>query len=140
MNIAERYEMVEKEHGEGGFAKVSKQRDKILERLVAVKTLTLLDDEDSKARIIKEAKTLAAVSHSNIPAIYDVIFDEKEMTIFFQFIEGQSLQKIITDGAYPSMEEAKQWFIQVASALEHSHSRGIIHRDVKPSNIIISEK
>ena len=138
METDERYEIVDKEHGEGGFGKVSIQRDKILERLVAVKSLLLLDDKASRERFMREAKTLARMSHTNVPAIYDVRFSDESMRLYFEYVEGETLRQIISGGVYPSMDEAKRWFIQVASALDHAHSMGIIHRDVKPENIIIS--
>ncbi len=65
--MSDRYEIVDSGHGEGGFGKVSKQRDMYLERLVAVKSLKMLDDDESRERFIREAKTLARMSHPNIP-------------------------------------------------------------------------
>ncbi len=138
MQTDERYQMVETEHGGGGFGKISKQRDTILERLVAVKSLLILEDQSSRERFINEAKILARMSHPNIPAIYDVKFGKQDMRIYFEFIDGSNLREVIAEGSYPSMEEAKRWFSQVASALEHANSMGIVHRDVKPANIIIS--
>ncbi len=138
MQTDERYEVVDKEHGEGGFGKVSIQRDKILERLVAVKSLLLFEDEASRERFVREAKTLARMSHPNVPAIYDVRFSDESMRLYFEFVEGETLAQIISGGVYPSMDQARRWFIQVAFALDHAHSMGIVHRDVKPENIIIS--
>jgi serine/threonine protein kinase len=138
VDTEQRYEVIEDSHGEGGFGKISKQRDKFLERFVAVKRLHMLSDREAKARFVREAKTLARMSHTNIPAIYDVKFNENEMLIYFEFVEGSNLRRIITDGRIPSMECARRWFMQVGSALEHAHSLGIVHRDVKPENIIIS--
>lgn len=135
--MSDRYETIEEAHGEGGFGKISKYRDKELERLVAVKQLRLFDD-DAKERFRREAKTLAKMNHPNIPAIYDVEFGEKQMRIFFAFVDGKSLREVITAPVIPTMDRARRWFTQVAAALEHSHALEIIHRDVKPDNIIVS--
>jgi len=96
-----------------------------------VKSLLILEDESSRERFVNEAKILARMSHPNVPAIYDVKFGQQDMKIYFEFIDGSNLREVIPDGAYPSMEEAKRWFSQVAAALEHAHTMGIIHRDVK---------
>src|SRR5437763_1494625 len=116
-----RYEMVDQEHGEGGFGKVSKQRDKILGRLVAVKDLHWPENPELRERFAREAKVLARFSHPSIPAIYDVKFNDDRMTIYFEFIEGNSLSQIIKSDAPPSVEECRRWFIQVASALGHAY-------------------
>lgn len=136
-NPNERYETLNPLAGEGGFGKVSIQMDKFLERKVARKQLTLFD-EDSKARFAKEAKTLARLSHPNIPAIYDVKFSNHEMLIYCECIDGQTLRQIINSGDLPSPADAQRWFLQVASALQHAHESGVYHRDIKPDNIIIS--
>ena len=133
-----RYETVEDVHGEGGFGRIQKQQDKLLNRLVAVKELKLLDDAEARERFAREAKTLAKMSHPNIPSIYDVEFLTDSMRIYFQFIHGADLRKIIGDGVTPTIEQVRRWFIQVASALEHAHGLGVVHRDVKPANIIVS--
>ena len=133
-----RYEVIDEAHGEGAFGKIQKRRDKVLERFVAVKNLKLLQDPDAQARFIKEAKTLARMSHPNVPAIYDVEFLEKEMRIYFEFIDGENLRTLVTGENIPTVEHARRWFSQIASALSHVHSIGIIHRDIKPDNIIIA--
>ena len=138
MSTEERYEVIQEAHGEGGFGCVSKSRDKILDRLVAVKQLKVLDEE-AKERFRREAKALAKMSHPHIPAIYDVKFSDDRMEIYFAFVEGRPLRDIIKEGAIPSMDRARRWFTQVAAALEHAHGRGIVHRDVKPENIIVSD-
>ena len=138
MDINERYEMIDAAHGEGGFGKISKRRDKVLDRYVAVKQLRMLENVEARERFKREAKALARMSHPNVPAIYDVQFDEHEMYIYFAFIEGQALRKLIQGSTVPSLDRTRRWFTQVAAALEHAYSKGIVHRDVKPDNIVIS--
>lgn len=139
METDERYEIVDESHGKGGFGKVSKQRDKFLDRFVAVKQLHLIDDKEAKARFEREARTLARMSHPNVPAIYDVKFYGDSMHVYFEFLDGQTLSELIAQGAYPSMQDGRNWYLQIASALQHAHDLGIVHRDVKPGNIIVSE-
>lgn len=137
MKSESRYEVIDEKHGEGGFGKIQKQRDKVLDRTVAVKELKLIKDNEARERFIREAKTLARMTHPNIPSIYDVEFLPDKMQIYFEYIEGDNLRKRI--GTMPTIEQVRKWFIQVSSALSHAHDHGIIHRDVKPDNIIISE-
>ena len=138
MTNLDRYEMIDDAHGEGGFGKIQKRRDKILDRFVAVKQLKLYDDEKARERFKREATTLAKMSHPNIPAIYDVDFLQEEMWIYFEYIEGNNLKDVISEKTLPSIEQARRWFTHIGFALNHAHKRGIIHRDVKPANIIIS--
>ncbi|TKJ32312.1 MAG: hypothetical protein CEE38_23430 [Planctomycetes bacterium B3_Pla] len=138
METTERYRLIDEAHGEGAFGKIQKFQDVQLERIVAIKGLKLLDDPDAKERFIREAKTLAKMSHPNVPAIYDVKFFESEMQILFEFVEGQNLRKTITDKTIPTIKQVRRWFVQIALALDHAHGIGIVHRDVKPENIIIS--
>jgi serine/threonine-protein kinase len=117
---------------------VSKRRDKALERLVAVKQLKFVANADARERFKREAKALARMSHPNVPAIYDVQFDADKMYILFEFVDGQALRELIKAEATPPLEKVRRWFTQVAAALDHAHLKGIVHRDVKPENIIIS--
>jgi serine/threonine protein kinase len=126
--------------GSGGFGKVRKGRDLLLERDIAIKTLDPLAVEFTEPeveRFKREARVLASLSHPNIPAIYDVDFSPGKFSIVFQYIEGQTLRKIIEAGPV-QIGTARVWFHQIASALEHAHKLGIVHRDVKPENIIIT--
>ncbi len=136
-----RYTVETKAVGEGGFGKILRGRDSILERDVAVKTFNKVWEtasEPDKERFRREARTLAQMSSPNIPAIYDVISSDTEFKIIFQYIDGRNLRQIISAGTLPSTSDIRVWFDQIASALEHAHSKGIIHRDVKPENMIIS--
>jgi len=87
-------------HGAGGFAKIIKDKDNELDRDIAVKVLdqlaTEFGDED-RERFRREARILAKLSHSNIPAIYDIQFSEKTFLIIFQFIEGKTLREILNE-------------------------------------------
>ena len=135
-----RFSFASKPHGEGGFGRVIRGRDKELEREIAVKVLNplLAFETAERERFRREARTLARLSHPNIPAIYDVIFEPDEFLLVFQFVEGTNLRKVLEEEGAADITKAQTWFRQVASALEHAHALGIVHRDVKPDNIIIT--
>ena len=136
-----RYEFQEEMVGSGGFGKVRRGRDTELDREVAVKTLNPILSSLSEAeqeRFRREARTLAKLSHPNIPAVYDVDFSDGTFEIYFQFIAGQDLKKIIEQNGPAQLSAARAWFHQIASALDHAHRIGVIHRDVKPENIVIT--
>lgn len=128
-------------HGEGGFGRILKGRDQDLERDVAVKMLNPLVtrfDQADQERFRREARILASLSHPNIPAVYDVVTSGSEFQIIFQFIEGRTLKALVDEDGPANLGQALAWFRQIASALDHAHGRGVIHRDVKPANIIIT--
>jgi serine/threonine protein kinase len=134
-----RFEFDTTPHGSGGFAEIRKGRDIILERDVAVKVFRTPNDKfsvEEQERFKREARTLAKLSHPNIPSIYDVSFDE-ELLIISEFINGINLAEYLEEHGPCSITQAKLWFRQIASALNHAHMNGVIHRDIKPENIII---
>jgi len=136
-----RFALEQETHGAGGFAKVIKGRDTTLDRDVAVKIFDPLLSEFGPAeqeRFRREAKILAKLSHPNIPAIYDVDFTDSELRIIFQFIEGRTLKQLTDEEGPIQVTEARTWFHQLASAIQHAHSLGIVHRDIKPDNVIIT--
>lgn len=139
-----RYRIIDNLAGEGGFGRVAKARDTDLDRDVAIKTLDpLFKIEPSPQdieRFRREARTLARLSHPNIPAIYDVHFDEmaKEFRLIGEWIEGVTVLKSLRDRGVMSLDEVRKWFGNVCSALSHAHSKGIFHRDVKPANMVIT--
>ena len=138
------YRIIEEGAGEGGFGRVDKAEHIELERLVALKHLDPLFKDNPTPQDIerfrREAKTLAKFSHPNIPAIYDIKFDQKAgaFTIIFEWIEGPTVRQFLMDRGTMSVDQVRRWFPQVCSALTQSHERGIIHRDVKPSNLILT--
>lgn len=138
-----RFEIVQKLAGQGGFGVISKATDTELERDVAIKTLDPLFkniDSNDIERFKREAKTLAALSHPNIPSIYDVEFipEQKEFKIIYAWIEGVNLRRYLMEVGTLSLDDVKMYFANICSALTHSHQKGIIHRDIKPSNLIIT--
>ena len=139
--MTERFTFETTVHGQGGFGKIHKGRDNALERDIAIKILRLpagrFSGEENE-RFRREARTLAKLTHPNIPAIFDVVFQAEELRIVFQFIPGKNLRELLKEEGACKMGEVKQWFSQIAAALDHAHAMGIIHRDVKPENIIVT--
>jgi non-specific serine/threonine protein kinase len=134
------YEILEK-LGEGGMGVVYKALDTKLDRHVAIKFLPhhLQADPDAKTRFIHEAKAASALEHPNICSIYEI--DETpdhQMYMVMPSYDGQSLQDRIEDGPV-SVDEALEYVEQVASGLAKAHARGIVHRDIKPGNIFVTE-
>ena len=139
MILAERYEIISKV-GTGGMADVYKARDHKLNRLVAVKVLKpeFRDDKTFIAKFHKEAQAAAGLAHPNIVNVYDVGDDEGVNFIVMELVEGITLKDYIKKKGKLSVKEATSIAIQVSLGLEAAHNRNIVHRDVKPQNIIIS--
>ena len=137
--IGERYEVISRV-GSGGMADVYKSRDHKLNRLVAVKVLKpeFRADTTFVSKFQKEAQSAAGLSHPNIVNVYDVGEDRGLYYIVMELVEGITLKKYITKKGKLSIKEATSIAIQVSLGLEAAHNQGIIHRDVKPQNIIIS--
>ena len=139
MILGERYEIIS-EIGAGGMANVYKARDHKLNRLVAVKVLKpeFRDDKSFIAKFQKEAQAAAGLTHPNIVNVYDVGEDEGVNFIVMELVEGITLKDYITKKGKLSVKEATSIAIQVSLGLEAAHNSNIVHRDVKPQNIIIS--
>ncbi len=134
-----RYEILE-QLGGGGMAIVYKGRDAILNRLVTIKILRpeYTSDEDFVRRFRREAQSVASLSHPNIVSIYDVGREGEIQYLVMEYIDGENLKTVIKrEGAIPP-ERAVQIARQVCDALEHAHENKIVHRDVKPHNILIT--
>ena len=138
--IGNRYEIIKK-IGVGGMATVYKAKCNILKRYVAVKVLRdeFTTDEEFIKRFNTEAQAAASLTHPNIVSIYDVGHEDNIYYIVMELVQGKTLKDIINeDGALP-WKWALNVSIQVASALEMAHKNNIVHRDIKPHNIIITE-
>ena len=139
--LGNRYEIIEK-IGNGGMATVYKATDKVLKRYVAVKILRdeFTTDEEFIKRFEAEAQSAARLTHANIVSIFDVGVDENLYYIVMELIQGKTLKEIIIEERGPlPWKWSVNVAIQIASALEVAHRNNIIHRDIKPHNIIITE-
>ena len=139
--LGNRYEIIEK-IGNGGMATVYKATDKILKRNVAVKILRdeFTTDEEFIKRFEVEAQSAARLTHPNIVSIYDVGVEDNLHYIVMELIQGKTLKEIILEEKGPlPWKWSVNVTIQIASALETAHRNNIIHRDIKPHNIIITE-
>ena len=137
--IGNRYEVVEKV-GTGGMADVYRAMDHCLNRYVAVKILKNEYSEDTKfvTKFRQEAQAVACLSHPNVVAVYDVGEEQGMHFIVMEFVEGITLKSYIEKKGKLSVREAVGIGIQIASGLEAAHNSHIIHRDIKPQNILIS--
>ena len=139
--LGNRYEVIRK-IGDGGMAFVYEAKDRLLNRIVAVKVLRpeFVDDEEFLAKFKREAEAVANISHPNIVNVYDVGCDGKVNYIVMEYVDGQNLKEIIknegTLDEYTALDITKQ----IAKALGAAHKKGVIHRDIKPHNILISSE
>lgn len=143
--LGERYKLIEKV-GLGGMAVVYKAEDQLLRREVAVKILKDHFSEDSEFsdKFEIEAQSAASLSHPNIVSIYDVgseyINDNHVQYIVMELIKGKTLKQIIVERGTISNEDTVDYSIQIAEALRAAHKNNIIHRDIKPQNIMITDE
>lgn len=137
--LGERYELLEKT-GEGGMALVYKARDRVLGRVVAVKILKpeFSKDINFVEKFKTEAQAAAKLSHPNIVNIYDVGQDGDIHYIVLEFVEGYTLKELIDKEAPLDIKKAVDIAIMVCDGIHHAHERGIIHKDIKPHNILIT--
>ncbi|MFS0727768.1 Stk1 family PASTA domain-containing Ser/Thr kinase [Paenibacillus sp. 1P07SE] len=138
--LSGRYEIVEQVGG-GGMALVYKAHDVLLNRHVAIKVLRqqFVHDEEFIRRFRREAQSAASLSHPNVVSIYDVGQEDETHYIVMEYVEGSNLNEIILERAPLQAQEAVHIALQICDALEHAHHNQIIHRDIKPHNILIGK-
>lgn len=141
MFLGDRYEILEK-IGSGGMAEVFKGKDHKLNRFVAVKVLKdeFVEDKNFVRKFKEEAQAAAALAHPNIVNVYDVGDEQNIFYIVMELVEGITLKTYIEKKGRLTVKEATSIAIQVASGLEIAHNNQIVHRDIKPQNIIISRE
>ncbi|WP_291419099.1 serine/threonine-protein kinase [Actinophytocola sp.] len=122
--------------GQGGFGTVWLAKDTQLDRTVAVK-LAHAPDAETEARMLREARALAAVHHPNCVRVYDIISDSDGLGIVMEYIEGEQLADSVHENGVLSDVQAARLWVTMAGALTAAHGKGVLHRDVKPANVII---
>ncbi len=137
--LCDRYKILE-EVGSGGMSHVYKAQDLKLNRYVAIKVLKseFSRDRNFVAKFRIEAQASAGLSHPNIVNVYDVVEEEGRYFIVMEFVDGITLKEYIAENGRLNMDKALDISLQIASGLEEAHEHHIIHRDIKPQNIIVS--
>jgi Tol biopolymer transport system component len=132
---------IEKLIGSGGMGEVYRARDTRLERDVAVKVLPsrVASDERLRQRLDREAKALAALSHPHICPVFDVGERDGVSYLVMEFLEGETLAERLTRGPLP-LEQALRCAGEVADALDKAHAQGVVHRDLKPNNVMLTKR
>ncbi|MET0275413.1 MAG: Stk1 family PASTA domain-containing Ser/Thr kinase [Acidimicrobiia bacterium] len=137
--LANRYELGA-EVGRGGMARVYIARDQLLERTVAVKVLSALDAHDETAieRFRREAQAAASLSHHGIVSVYDWGEDDDTAFIVMEYVDGHTLRELLDEHVRFNPIDAARVAADIADALAYAHRHGVIHRDVKPGNVLIT--
>ena len=134
------YKILEK-IGEGGMGVVYKAQDTKLDRLVAIKFLTAhsSNDEENNARFLQEAKAAASLNHPNILSIYEIDKEGNNQFIVMELIEGNDLRSFLKSGQSISLDKSMDFITQTAKGLKAAHDKGIVHRDIKSENLMVTK-
>ena len=126
--------------GAGGMGEVYRARDTRLERTVAIKILPshLSSDPEAKQRLDREARAISSLSHPNICHLYDVGSQDGIDFLVMEYLEGETLADRLRKGALP-VEQALRWGMEICEGLEKAHRSGVVHRDLKPGNIMLTK-
>ena len=135
-----RYEVLD-EIGHGAMGTVWRARDPLIERTVAIKTVAIAqlrqDDADAETRFLREAQSAGRLSHPNIVTIFDVGETDELAYIAMEYLPGATLRDVMNTGPMP-LDLALDTTLQMAEALAFAHEHGVIHRDVKPANVVVT--
>jgi serine/threonine-protein kinase len=137
--LADRYEL-EELVGTGGMSSVFRAHDRLLDRKVALKVLhqQYSDDDDYVERFRREARSVAALSHPNIVTVIDRGEHEDRQFIVFEYVEGENLKRLIERRGPAPVATALQLGMEIARGLSFAHQQGLVHRDVKPQNVLLN--
>ena len=142
--VADRYELLESV-GRGGFGVVWRACDTLLQRHVAVKEIhipAILNDEERaglREKVLKEARAAARLDHPNAVTVFDVIDDDGSPVIVMELVEAPNLSDLVKERGPLAPAEAARIGLEVVAVLEAAHKHGIVHRDVKPGNVMVSD-
>src|ERR1700746_3661201 len=137
--VAERYEL-EELVGTGGMSSVYRARDTLLERHVALKILhdRYTTDEEFVERFKREARSVAQLSHPNVVTVIARGQDGDHQYIVFEYIDGENLKELLVRSGRLEVRDALELGLQIARALAFAHEQGLVHRDVKPQNVLLN--
>jgi hypothetical protein len=126
--------------GKGAMGEVWRARDERLDRYVALKVLPaeLAGDPERRARLLREARAAAAIRHVNVVTLFDIVEDRTGDLLVMELVEGRTLADVLRKDGPPPLETALRWIEGVADALVTAHARGILHRDIKAANIMVT--
>ncbi|MBA3452743.1 MAG: serine/threonine protein kinase [Deltaproteobacteria bacterium] len=126
--------------GKGAMGEVWRARDERLDRYVALKILPAdaAGDVERRARMLREARAAAAIRHPNVVTLFDIVSHHGDDILVMELVEGRTLSETLRSDGAPSLELALRWIESVADALVAAHARGILHRDIKAANIMVS--
>ncbi|WP_455681233.1 protein kinase domain-containing protein [Streptomyces luteogriseus] len=138
-----RYRLVES-IGQGGMGRVWRAADEILDRQVAVKEMRIdgLDAEDSRTRrerTLREARATARIDHPNVVRVYDVVDEGERLWIVMELVAGRSLERILAESGPLSPGDTARVGLGLVAALRQVHERGVLHRDIKPGNVLVEQ-
>ncbi len=135
--LLDRYRLLET-LGEGGFGTVWRASDELLHRHVAVKRIWI-DPQGDSERAAREAQATARLKHPAIVALYEAVLQDEAVYLISELVEGQTLARLIAADELPD-EEILEVALALADALAHAHERGVIHRDIKPQNVLVPDE
>lgn len=126
--------------GEGTYATVYKGRSKLTENLVALKEIRLEHEEGAPCTAIREVSLLKDLKHANIVTLHDIVHTDKSLTLVFEYLDKDLKQYMDDCGSIMSMHNVKLFLYQILRGLAYCHRRKVLHRDLKPQNLLINER